>query len=57
MFDNLDTFKAFHPAYADLSPEMVDLPGYHSAFHYADKKGYSGVGLYARAAPDAIVAV
>jgi len=24
------------------------LPGYHSYFHFAEKKGYSGVGIYSR---------
>lgn len=28
---------------------------YHAFFHPADKKGYSGVGLYARKAPDRVV--
>jgi exodeoxyribonuclease III len=40
---------------ADLGPELRCLPGYHSAFHYAEKKGYSGVGIYARSQPDAII--
>jgi len=40
---------------ADLGPELRELPGYHSAFHYAEKKGYSGVGIYSRAKPDAII--
>lgn len=40
---------------ADLSPEMTHLPGYHGYFHYAKKKGYSGVGMYARTRPDRIV--
>ena len=44
---------------ADLTPAMIDLPGdhgtYYSAFHYAEKKGYSGVGIYSRQRPDAII--
>jgi len=40
----------------DLS-EMLRAPaGYQGWFHCAEKKGYSGVGLYARQAPDRIVA-
>ncbi|TAN27192.1 MAG: exodeoxyribonuclease III [Castellaniella sp.] len=33
---------------ADLSDEMRHPDGYTSYFHHAEKKGYSGVGLYAR---------
>jgi len=44
---------------ADLAPEMIQLAGeqglYYSAFHYAQKKGYSGVGIYSRKKPDAII--
>lgn len=40
---------------ADLTPAMIHLPGYHSAFHYAEKKGYSGVGIYSRQAPDTVI--
>ena len=31
--------------------ELFNIEGYHSAFHYAEKKGYSGVGIYSRVAP------
>jgi len=31
---------------ADMSAEMLAPAGYHGYFHYAEKKGYSGVGLY-----------
>ena len=40
---------------ADLTREMLQpgrLVGY---FHYAEKKGYSGVGLYSRRQPDEII--
>ena len=40
---------------ADLSDEMrapAELQGW---FHYAEKKGYSGVGIYSRHAPDRVV--
>ena len=40
---------------ADMQPEMLNPPGYFGAFHYAEKKGYSGVGIYSRAKPDRIV--
>ena len=39
---------------ADLSAQMLAPAGYHGYFHYAAKKGYSGVGLYARRRPDGV---
>ena len=33
---------------ADMTPEFLTPAGYHGYFHYAEKKGYSGVGLYSR---------
>ncbi len=38
----------------DLSDEMRAPPGYRGWFHHAEKKGYSGVGLYAREEPDRV---
>jgi exodeoxyribonuclease-3 len=40
---------------ADLSPPMRNPQGLHGYFHYADKKGYSGVGLYCRREPDQVI--
>ncbi len=40
---------------ADMSAEMLAPDGYHGYFHYAEKKGYSGVGLYCRREPDKVV--
>ncbi len=40
---------------ADMTADMLNPPGYYGYFHYADKKGYSGVGLYSRRQPDAII--
>ncbi len=40
---------------ADMTPEMLAPDGYTGYFHYAEKKGYSGVGIYCRRKPDAIV--
>jgi exodeoxyribonuclease-3 len=37
---------------ADLTAEMVTPRGYRGYFHYADRKGYSGVGIYARRTAD-----
>jgi exodeoxyribonuclease-3 len=48
----LQELKAQAP---DLTLEMLNPPGFHGYFHYAEKKGYSGVGLYARHQPDRIV--
>ncbi|HEY9101675.1 exodeoxyribonuclease III [Chitinimonas sp.] len=39
----------------DMSPEMLAPKGYHGFFHPAEKKGYSGVGIYSRVEPDRIV--
>ena len=39
----------------DMTPEMSALPGGYGFFHYAEKKGYSGVGIYSRHAPDRVV--
>ncbi|MBI4987138.1 MAG: exodeoxyribonuclease III [Rhodocyclales bacterium] len=39
----------------DLSAAMCTPPGYGGWFHCAEKKGYSGVGLYARRPPARVV--
>ena len=38
----------------DMTPEFLNPDGYHGHFHYAEKKGYSGVGVYSRQKPDAV---
>jgi exodeoxyribonuclease-3 len=35
-----------------MSPSMLAPKGYHGYFHDAEKKGYSGVGLYCKRQPD-----
>ncbi len=40
---------------ADVVPRFANVAGLMGHFHYADKKGYSGVGLYTRAAPSAVI--
>ena len=40
---------------ADLKPEFIESDGLTGAFHYAEKKGYSGVGVYTRQAPQQII--
>lgn len=39
----------------DLTPEMRAPAGLHACYHHAEKKGYSGVGLWSRRVPDRIV--
>jgi len=48
----LQELKAQH---GDLSEEMRAPPGMHAFYHPAQKKGYSGVGLWCRRQPDAII--
>jgi exodeoxyribonuclease-3 len=40
---------------ADMTPEMLAPLGYHGYFHYAEKKGYSGVGIYSKSKPDEVI--
>ena len=39
---------------ADMSADMLAPAGYHGHFHYAEKKGYSGVGIYSLQEPDRV---
>ena len=39
----------------DMTTEMKIPNGYQGYFHCSDKKGYSGVGVYSRHAPDKII--
>lgn len=39
----------------DLSADMQAPSGYHGYFHYAEKKGYSGVGIYSKLAADQVI--
>lgn len=39
----------------DMTAEMLNPDGYFGHFHYAEKKGYSGVGIYSRCKADAVV--
>ena len=40
---------------SDLEHPDLQLPGYESYFHCADKKGYSGVGIFTRIKPKQVV--
>lgn len=40
---------------ADLAPALLAPAGFQGYFHAAEKKGYSGVGIYSRKAPDRIL--
>jgi len=39
----------------DLTLEMLAPDGMHAFYHCAEKKGYSGVGIWSRQAPDRVV--
>ena len=38
----------------DMTPDFLTPHGYHGHFHYAEKKGYSGAGVYSKQQPDAV---
>lgn len=38
----------------DLEPAIVAPENWHAAFSFAEKRGYSGVGIYSRAKPDSV---
>jgi exodeoxyribonuclease-3 len=40
---------------ADMTEQMLMQHGYHGYFHYAQKKGYSGVGIYCRKKPEQVI--
>ena len=40
---------------ADMTADLLAPAGFSGFFHYAEKKGYSGVGIYARQEPDKVV--
>ncbi len=40
---------------SDMTETMLAPDGYHGCFHYAVKKGYSGVGLYSKRKPDKVI--
>ncbi len=40
---------------SDMTAQMLEPLGYHGDFHYAEKKGYSGVGIYSRVKPAQVV--
>jgi exodeoxyribonuclease-3 len=48
----LQELKAQH---ADLTAEMQSPDGLHAYYHCAEKKGYSGVGLWCRKKPDRVI--
>ena len=39
---------------ADMTSAFLSPDGCHGHFHYAEKKGYAGVGVYSKAEPDAV---
>jgi exodeoxyribonuclease-3 len=40
---------------ADMTEQMLMPHGYMGYFHYAQKKGYSGVGIYCRKKPEQVI--
>jgi exodeoxyribonuclease-3 len=38
----------------DMTAEFLTPDGYYGYFHYAEKKGYSGAGVYCKTVPDAV---
>jgi len=47
----LQELKAQAP---DMTAQMLAPHGFHGYFHYAEKKGYSGVGIYCREQPQRV---
>lgn len=61
-FDWLATQHADVVCVQELKAQMTDMrretlqpDGFYGYFHYAEKKGYSGVGIYAKKQPDAVI--
>lgn len=48
----LQETKAHHE---QVNPATVTPPGWHSWWHSADKRGYSGTAIYAKSEPDEII--
>ena len=40
---------------ADMTAEMLVPAGYYGYFHFAEKKGYSGVGIYCKVKPTEVI--
>src|SRR3990167_7660815 len=38
----------------DMTPDLLTPAAYHGQFHYAEKKGYSGAGIYSKSRADAV---
>jgi exodeoxyribonuclease-3 len=62
VFDWLATQNADIVCVQELKAHLADIPeaaksppGYHGFFHAAEKKGYSGVGIYSRKKPDRVI--
>ena len=48
----LQEIKAQEP---DLAHKIFQPEGYHSYFHCAEKKGYSGVAIYSKKKPLSVI--
>jgi exodeoxyribonuclease-3 len=51
---DLVCFQELKDQAADLTAEMISPDGFHTRYHPAEKKGYSGVGLWSAHVPDRI---
>jgi exodeoxyribonuclease-3 len=40
---------------ANMTPALLEPDGYKGYFHYAERPGYSGVGIYSRTEPDRVI--
>lgn len=40
---------------ADMTEDFLQPHAYHGHFHYAEKKGYSGTGVYSKKKPDQVI--
>jgi len=48
-------FQELKAQAADMTEDMLAPLGYHGYFHYAEKKGYSGVGICSKRKPDSVI--
>ena len=48
-------FQELKAQLPDLSEAMLKPEGMHAFYHCAEKKGYSGVGIWSRAEPDRVI--
>lgn len=52
---NVICLQELKAQYADLSEEMLAPAGFNAYYHCAEKRGYSGVGIWCRQRPDKVI--